>query len=620
MKAPAGLARWRLGLFAAAGLLAIVAVIIVNRTVVLNASTIRADMAARLAAWTGGNADISGPLELHYFPSLSLTTGAFELNTGADVPFIRRVSAKSATIELGYWSLLTQQSGLRRLVLIEPDVTLRAPDAAADPADDQRQAAVLSDLLREMPIESIDILDGTIAADGQGDGEPATQIDLETTIDSSNRSMTAGGTLTWRKQPLEFRFSGGLPNPSDATSKPAMTLSMRGPMVSADIDGASALANGLRVSGSLDLQVEDLRKFARWLGVLVPEGPGLRRFSAAGAFHWHHSRITFDDGTFTLDGNRSLGTLSLDIAGTRPAIEGTLAFTALDVSHYGVGSGPAPAGGSTPKTAARPLAFDFPLLHHADLDLRLSTNEIVAPSLTLGQTALSVAVKSGRLAADFAFLDVCGGNGNGRLIFDASLPESKTRLTGRFAELAFKECADALVGGSPLSATLDLGIDLESQGRLGAELIEHLSGTVTLAASGGEFNVDLAGLVAGALASPVHGWDAFAGGDTGIDEAAGKLVLRQGTVTTDDLYLVSDKMRYMAEGTIDLQKRMLDFEVSMRDESVQPPKSVTPADAVSAKTVFIKGPWQRPISSAERTPATETGTTQMPEREQAAGQ
>ena len=92
-----------------------------------------------------------------------------------------------------------------------------------------------------------------------------------------------------------------------------------------------------------------------------------------------------------LDGNKALGAMLLDFGGPRPQIEGTFALQKLNLTHYIQTSA---AQSATPAPNARPdkqksAGVDFPLLHHLDLDVRISTTELTAPPFTLGQSALS---------------------------------------------------------------------------------------------------------------------------------------------------------------------------------------------------------------------------------------
>jgi len=61
----------------------------------------------------------------------------------------------------------------------------------------------------------------------------------------------------------------------------------------------------------MQAETDDARKFLKWVGLSLPARDSLKGLSAAGAFHVTGPTLTFDDGTFTLDGNKAVGLLAL---------------------------------------------------------------------------------------------------------------------------------------------------------------------------------------------------------------------------------------------------------------------------------------------------------------------
>ena len=120
---------------------------------------------------------------------------------------------------------------------------------------------------------------------------------------------------------------------------------------------------------------------------------------------------------------------------------------------------------------------------------------MTATPLTLGHVALSLAVNSGRLVADFAILDLCAGTASGRLAFDATVPESEIRLTGRVVDLALQSCLETLGAEKLVTGGLDLSVDLASRGRTRGGILRHLGGKVLVDASPGEIGLDLSPII-----------------------------------------------------------------------------------------------------------------------------
>lgn len=612
MRGPTG---FRLGLLAVLVLLVSGIAWLAAKAAVLNEDSLRADIASRLAAWTGGAVEISGPIHLHYFPGISLTTGKFRLSATPNLPYLRGVKAKALKVKLGLWSLLSSQAQFNRIVLIEPEIPVVTADGgrSAPPAE----AATLLKALRLGPVPEIRLVNGIIIAAGPHAREKITGLDADLTMDSESGRFAAGGQLKWRGQPLTFEFAARQKKKRDEQARMSIKLSLKGPLLDADVVGESTIADKLRVAGTLDLKIVNLRRFGRWLGLLIPDGHGLGPFTATGPFYLRGHRIGFDDGTFSLDGNRSLGALAVEFGGARPQIEGTLAFSTIDLGQYIRAAPQAPPAGKTGTAPTpRPVAVNFPLLHHLDLDLRLSASEVTTPVLALGQTALSVASKSGRLVADFAILDMCGGNGNGRLTFDAALPDTQYRLNANMTGVDARRCIERIAGQSPVSAALALTIDLTSKGRTADEVLQGLGGKVMVKAGAGEIRLDLTDLASRPAFDALNGWAKAMTKTAAFERAKAELIFRQGTIFGDQISLVSGESEFSGEGTIDLVNRRLDLRLNVgKTAKPGPAGQQAPAPAAPARVVIIRGPWSQPALWVEDLqPKKASETAGAPER------
>lgn len=593
-----GLTRARLGVAAVIILLLGGIGYLLPKAPFLNEKALRGEIAARIAAWAGGRAAFSGPFKLHYFPTPYLTTGKLTLEATPNLPRLRTLTAEGATIDLGLWSLVSSQPVFHRITLREPRIALQtqAPEREGE-ASQPPSLLTLTRALRAAPVPELRLLNGTVTISGPETSERITELDLGLDISFPAGNFEGDGDLQWRGEALSFDFAGVAPPPeADAASDP-LTVSLDGPLVAADMEARGSIEDGIRATGSLDLRIADLRRFARWVGLVLPEGRGLETFRASGGFNWNGYRLAFDEGTFSLDGNRALGALALDLAGARPAIEGTLAFSTFDLAQYGAPAEPAAkkedAGGG--EDAPPPLSVDFPLLHHFDVDLRLSTNEVAAASLRLGQVALSATVKAGRLMADFAILDICGGSGSGRFTLDAATPEAPGRLTANMTGLAAKPCLEAFLPRSPIAGDFGLSAELSSQGRTGEEILRHLDGTLTLNAGPGVIGIDLAVLNAPVEAESFDGWKPLMREEgTSFSSVAAELTFREGVISSNHLEIVSGETLYSGRGTLGLPDRMLDLRVLSREAAVETGSGESSPGDDPAAIAELSGPWSAP--------------------------
>ena len=157
--------------------------------------------------------------------------------------------------------------------------------------------------------------------------------------------------------------SGSVTATGGAESFP-LALTLTSKLFRARLNGTASNTAGFTIDGDMQAEIDDGRRFFKWIGIRIPDGDSLRGFSAAGAFHLAGSTLTFDDGTFTLDGNKAVGLLALTAGKPRPRVEGTLAFDRLVLDPY-LGSAK-PSAGKQPCAGLRgalPLQPAAPAIH-----------------------------------------------------------------------------------------------------------------------------------------------------------------------------------------------------------------------------------------------------------------
>src|SRR6185369_4126813 len=81
---------------------------------------------AALAAWTGGGVRLTGPLRVHYFPSVTIK-GPFELTEATRLPLVKSITAKDAKITLNLPDLLFGRIRFDTLRLSKAEIVVRGP-------------------------------------------------------------------------------------------------------------------------------------------------------------------------------------------------------------------------------------------------------------------------------------------------------------------------------------------------------------------------------------------------------------------------------------------------------------------------------------------------------------
>lgn len=586
-------ARIKLGLIALLCLAFAFVGFLVAKPDLVDERNIRNSIIERLTAWAGAEVSIAGAIKVQYLPRLMLEFNDIRIADVTRIPTVRHISAKNVQVRLGVWSLVSTVPVVDRITLVAPHIeatSLRTDDASRpDPTTN------VFDAITKAPTDEFVLEQGTITVSGETSTETFSDVTVKMNLESDG-SHNARGTATWRKQQLTFNYEGGAPEKLTNSSRIPVSLNLSSALVSAQINGQAQLDNEVRLDGGLSLSMPSLPRFARWTGVLVPEDQKHGEFSADGTFHWSGNRIGFDEGTFTLDGNRALGALALDFGGTRPKIDGTLALQRLDLTRYfKPDTKAAPAITKLDATTEKPVDLGFPILHHINFDLRISTTDLVAEPLQLGQSALSVTLEAGKLSADIAVFELCGGSGNSRIELDATVPESALKLGTSIRGISARRCIELFAPTSPLEGTAEITADVTTSGRTALELLKGLRGKVRIAIAAGNMTANVANLLTQVRKGPVAGWSALSGGNTAFKLLKGDIFLRPNAIYSDSLKMDFGANHLVGEGTVDLAGQTLDLQLHlMEPDPAQPPKESTKIALVPKDHFVIKGPWSQP--------------------------
>lgn len=575
---------------------------------------IRKALIERLTDWSGASVSINGPVSIQYFPRLLVETDDIRITGAKHLPAIDSIQARQMLVRLGLWSLVSAEPVIDRITFVKPEIKTSTPAADSNTPGAKDIGVLLFNAISKAPVDQIVLDQGKIILSNGDTPETVSEISVKMNLEPGG-VHTVRGSATWREQPLAFTYEGGAPSKLDNTARMSVVLTVSSALVSADINGHATIRNDVHLGGDLSLQIPNLSQFARWTGVLVPQDQKRGVFSAEGTVHWSGHKIGFDEGSFTLDGNRALGALTLNFGSLRPKIDGTLALQRLDLTQYFEStlkaSNAKPANPATAQNKA--FELDFPVLHHINFDLRISTTDLVAGPFALGQTALSVSLDAGKLAADIAVFELCNGNGNSRILLDATVPNSEIKLSTSLSGIAARSCIEMFAATSPIEGTAEITADLTSSGRTVPQILDMLRGKASISIAAGSLAANFDNLLTQLNKQPVTGWGAVTGSSTAFKLLKGDIFLRPNAVYSDSLVMDLGTSKLMAEGTVDFASKSLDIQLERSEQAAQKEqgaqKEVTSAPLLHKKHFVIKGPWSEPNftlgqrqSSAQRMP------------------
>lgn len=509
-------------------------------------SDLRDRVAASLSDWTGGTVTLTEPLSVRYFPP-SLR-GGFVLSNATKLPAVKAITAPDFRITLDLSELMMGRIKLDALRLGRPMIT--ANDGASGDAAGQPVAALLTAALTDPPIETIRVRRGTIkSASGE---RLIRKLDVRFNARGRYGVFAAVGSFDFNGEDVVFSVdSGRIADTEDGKTVPA-TLKITSDPVTARFSGTLRASDGLEGDGEMVAELPDARRFLNWSGVALPKGDSLKHVAASGSVHWSGSTLTFDDGNFELDGNDAVGLFALT-AGTRPRVEGTLAFESLALDPY--------LGGGEDEAENERL-FDWVLLKHLDADLRISAGEMSAAGLELGRGGFTINAKDGVISAEVGELDVCGGHGTGRLGLDLSSPRSEVSLDGTLANVAVETCLKPFALGVPLAGKGTLKLNVSTGGTTRSALVRGLAGQVKITAQNGVVPINFPELAA--VSGPDEGsWSRDAG--TTFKSLDADCSLSAGHLWCQAFHMQTPRSLISGSGGMDLAQQTLDWNFLIAD-------------------------------------------------------
>ncbi len=556
---------------------------------------------AALAAWTGGEVRLTGPLRVHYFPSVTVK-GRFELTDAKRLPLVKSITAKDAKITLNLPDLLFGRIHFDTLRLSKAEIVLKEPPPPLKPAD-HTPLDLIANLLAGAPVNVIRFHDGIIHFAAPSDSDAITNFDARFDASSGRGTMSSYGSFDFRNESVHFAVDSGEPSETEEGANVPVAVTLTSTPLVAKLTGTAKLGYGIDFAGDMHADIGDGRRFLRWAGIALPDGQSLKNISASGGVEWNGTTLTFDDGSFSVDGNAADGLLAITI-GAPPRIEGTLAFDQLMLDPYLLRA----ADDDRPRTG--PL-LDWALLKYLDADLRISAGQIAASSIKLGRGGFTISAKNGVVAGEIGELELCDGSASGRLGLDMSQPEIKASLVANLSDVTVETCLRPFGLGVPLTGVAALKTELSTTGASVAELIDRLSGTLKVNSQGGAVPVDFTRLLTTAAPLDGEGWslDSL----TPFDTLNADCRLVAGHISCQMFNMQTRRGLVSGTGDVDLGQQTLDWSLSVASQVVPTRASQLITTEIPPK-VSIRGPLSQPMIRRADRPTVGDGSTQASPR------
>jgi AsmA protein len=561
-------------------------------------------VAAELSSWIGGEVKFIGPVRVTFFPDVSVR-GQLEVQDSTRLPSVQTLTVGEAKVSLDLVDLLRGTIAIDALRLLKPRITLRdGPTAGVSQA--QAPQALFTNLLSGAPMRVLDVRAGRIALGPRGSSIKEIYAHLDAGKDTG--AISGFGAFTYKDTTVRYSLETGAPTNVGVVESFPLTLTLTSKSIRARLNGTASYASELKLDGDMQAETDDARKFLKWVGLSLPAGDSLKGFSAAGAFHVTGPTLTFDDGTFTLDGNKAVGLLALTATGSRPRVEGTLAFDRLLLDPYlGKTDQTESKQASLSSTAALP--FGGLLLQSIDADLRISAAAIDAGALKLGRGGFTVTAKKGVVASEVGELGLCGGSADGRLNVDLAQAPPQVNVVANLTDVSMDTCLKPLGLAVAIRGTGRLKTELATEGNDLAQLTDNLTGTLKIDAEDGVVPIDFAHLLTGRAPLNGEGWSHDS--VTAFDQLDADCRLSPGHIWCQSLSMRTPQGNISGAGGVDLTTQTLDWNLTVANPII--PARASQLTQEGVPSVSIRGSLSQPmIRRADRPTLGEGGLQTSP--------
>jgi AsmA protein len=519
----------------------------------------------------------ASPVRLSQAPDLTLTRGALYADGNATTGLpISRFVLDGAVFYLN-------ASGLRTATASFTGTSGGAPFAVGP----------LIEQFTAMGFDALTLRRGTLHITSV-DGALESIHDIEAELSGWRKGqLTAKGSFAVRGQRVSFDATVALPGEKRAPVRWPLKAAVKGEGLEAAFEGHLNVSEDLQLAGQTEIAATSLRRTLRAFGVPVPAAEGLNASAIKGQMTWARRVVAVEKAKVTVDGNEATGNVALNLAGERPLFDGTLAFSALDLTPY------------FEAVRARSFLFDrqtaswsafdltFPIIKHIDADLRISAPKIALKGYGFGRGAATISMRSGKLLADIAELELHSGTASAQITANTDDLVPHYALRGKIENFEAGHAGAALLGAAILNGRSTLSLDVSSAGQTPAEVLRGLSGKATLTmADGARVAMDLKALGA-AKAGKAPAWAALAKGQTSLEHVEARTFIRGGVLIGEKVLARSGGTGISATGSIDLVEGTLDVRLATKP-NVAADKPLQPDDMLGAQAVTVNGPWQGP--------------------------
>lgn len=440
--------------------------------------------------------------------------------------------------------------------------------------------------LDRLEIGQFAIVDGVIEIQS-ADGAPAESVTNITASFNWNTiadPASLSGTAIFRNESFTFSLQVASPIAFSAGAASRTDLKIACGAFNFAFSGEANMFSGLHASGAASLSSQSLRRILNFLKIPVEPGATFGEFAASGNLIATSSKFELQDASVSLDGNKGRGALVLaGSSNSRPQLNGTLAFSVLDLTPY---------WNAVRQELSNPAADlgAFEVLNLLESDLRISAPTGKLGPISVTDFAASIVLRNSELTFDVGTATLFGGTAMGKLSAVQRQGLVTLQARGSLAGFALADMLGALpAGGFRFSGKSEMTVESVTSGTSIAELRERFASEISIKGKAGTLaGIDFAAIVANAEKSKPGA--AFPlGGSTEFKEFSGSIFLDRNHLWIASLRFDGPKAEANVNGRADYASGGLALQVSSMAKE---------AGGTKTKNIFIGGLFAKPLASS----------------------
>lgn len=433
----------------------------------IDGQALRKELVSRLEQMTGGKVAIEGRVRLTSFVSLSVKAENVKASEIETLGPLTGFDARRIEAQIGWLDLIRGNGRFGKLIFEGVSHRLAAHRlvlSSGSPMPFEGSLPQLFSTLDSSPFDEIVLRDSrfkTVSEAGIETDSPLHIVNSKLRRGSSQ--ITLKGRLRWKNELLNVHMRRAAPESGPDRRSHPFKFEMRSRLANLAITGQLQHAPKLHLTGKLKFTAPDFGALPAWAGFGWTSGEVLRAVAIDGAFAWKSNTFMIGDGTFSLNGSLAEGAITLKTSDGCPHLDGTLAFSLLDLN-----------GWQRPRPQDAPPRHD--LLTCMTADLRVSAERLATPKFSGGPAAAAVTLKQGRLNANIAELELFDGVLRGAIEVDLNKPVFAFSMRTTAEDMNISHFAK--LAGSPvfLDGRATINSELAGSGQTFDELAASLKG------------------------------------------------------------------------------------------------------------------------------------------------